>query len=80
MSLQTGDLLFIIPDGIIEESASDNNQAPQYGLKRLSRLLKRNHKLSAAEIIKKINQGFEAYSDSKIGQDDITFLVFKQNN
>ncbi|MFP4021834.1 MAG: hypothetical protein ACLFUK_09545 [Halanaerobium sp.] len=51
--MQTGDLLFIIPDGIIEESASDNNQAPQYGLKRLSRLLKRNHKLSAAEIIKK---------------------------
>lgn len=78
ISLRAGELLFITTDGIIEESTSDNNQAPQYGLKRLSRLLVKNHQLPAAEIINKINQDFETYSDSKVGQDDITFLVFKQ--
>ena len=79
IKLSSGDLLFITTDGIIEEPAADNNQQSHYGLKRLSGLLSKNYQLSAADIIKKVNQDFEAYSNSKIGQDDITFLVFKQN-
>ncbi|MFW5988376.1 MAG: PAS domain S-box protein, partial [bacterium] len=78
INLKAGDLLFITTDGIIEESVPNNKQKSQYGLKRLSRLLKNNHQLSAAEIIKNINHDFEVYSNSNIGQDDITFLIFKQ--
>ncbi|MGP3777930.1 PAS domain S-box protein [Halanaerobium saccharolyticum] len=77
VSLKSGDLLFITTDGIIEERSAANNQQ-QYGLKRLTSLLKAERHLAAAEIIRVVNQDFKSYSNSRVGQDDITFMVFKQ--
>ena len=75
--LKSGDLLFITTDGIIEERSAANNQQ-QYGLKRLTTVLEAERHSAAAEIIRAVNQDFKIHSNSRVGQDDITFMVFKQ--
>ncbi|WP_258222562.1 PP2C family protein-serine/threonine phosphatase [Halanaerobium saccharolyticum] len=77
VSLKSGDLLFITTDGIIEERSAANDQQ-QYGLKRLTAVLEAERNSAAAEIIRAVNQDFKTYSNSRVGQDDITFMVFKQ--
>ncbi|PUU95627.1 MAG: PAS sensor, serine phosphatase RsbU regulator of sigma subunit [Halanaerobium sp.] len=77
VSLKSGDLLFITTDGIIEERSAANDQQ-QYGLMRLTAVLEAERHSAAAEVIRAVNQDFKTYSNSRVGQDDITFMVFKQ--
>ncbi|TDP93530.1 PAS domain S-box-containing protein [Halanaerobium saccharolyticum] len=77
VSLKSGDLLFITTDGIIEERSAANDQQ-QYGLKRLTAVLEAERHSAAAEVIRAVNQDFKTHSNSRVGQDDITFMVFKQ--
>lgn len=76
INLAAEEVILLTTDGIIEERNNENAQL-QYGLERLAQVLKENYKLSAADLIKEINQDFKSYAGEELTQDDITFLILK---
>ncbi|MCK8823452.1 FIST N-terminal domain-containing protein [Fuchsiella alkaliacetigena] len=75
--LQTGDLVFLTTDGLIEEAVEQKKGKLQYGVERLENLLLQNYCLPPDLINFKVRKDFKSFSGQEKGQDDITFLALK---
>ena len=74
LSLQSGDVLVLCSDGVME---SRNDAGEDFGLRRLSDAVAANHERSPEEIVKAINSSLEDYVGRVTPQDDRTMIVIK---
>lgn len=74
LKLEEGDVIVFYTDGVTEAL---NAQGEFYGMERLFRIVKENHRLSAQEIMDKIQQSLGEFCGSKPQFDDITLAVLK---
>ncbi len=76
IALEKGDTLFLMTDGLIEETVDGEI----YGEKRLENVLVNNYKSSAKVINDKVKNDFRKFSGSTTGQDDLTFFTLKRGD
>jgi serine phosphatase RsbU (regulator of sigma subunit) len=74
--LTAGDLLVLYTDGITE---AENSQGEEFGLERLSAVIRRDSSLSAKELMDSIFQSAEAFCQGVGFNDDATVLIVKCN-
>jgi serine phosphatase RsbU (regulator of sigma subunit) len=74
LDLTGGDLLVLYTDGIVEAL---NKNHKFYGLDRLNKILLKNRKHSAADILEKISNDVRSYIADAKQHDDMTMLVMK---
>ncbi|MFW5790702.1 MAG: SpoIIE family protein phosphatase [Bacillota bacterium] len=75
LNLESGDLLFLTTDGLVEEE----NEQGDYGQARLENILKENIELSAERLKEVLVKDHKSFTGKSHGRDDITFLLFKIN-
>lgn len=75
IELSKNDILVLFTDGVVE-SVSKTNKV--YGDSRLFNLIKKNHHLSATDIIKKIDIDLQKFEDASDQHDDMTMIVIKK--
>jgi serine phosphatase RsbU (regulator of sigma subunit) len=75
-SLAAGDILVLYTDGITE---TENSQREEFGLERLSAVIRRDSSLSAEELMGNIFQSAEDFSQGVGFSDDATVLIVKCN-
>ena len=73
-NLESGDILLLFTDGVTEAINSTNEE---FGVGRLSELLRQNHLLDAENLIDEIRQEINTYADGQPQFDDITLMVLK---
>jgi sigma-B regulation protein RsbU (phosphoserine phosphatase) len=74
-SLEDGDRIALITDGIIEAKDSSDNQ---FGMERLRQIVDSTHSLSANRFAEAVLEGLSDWSEDTIGpgqSDDITLLT-----
>jgi sigma-B regulation protein RsbU (phosphoserine phosphatase) len=76
VDLTSGDLLVLYTDGITE---AENSQGEEFGLERLSAVIRRDSSLSAKELMDNIFQSAEAFCQGVGFSDDATVLIVKCN-
>jgi len=74
--LAAGDLLVLYTDGITE---AENSQGEEFGMERLSAVIRRDSSLSAEELMESILQSAEDFCHGVGLNDDATVLVVKCN-
>ncbi|MDT8440563.1 MAG: SpoIIE family protein phosphatase [Desulfuromonadales bacterium] len=74
ISLDTGDVLLLYTDGIIEAS---NDKGEFFGEQRLMGLVMENHRLGAQEMIEVIIQQVRLFSGHHHFQDDVSLVVMQ---
>jgi len=72
--LESGDILLLFTDGVTEAINADRKE---FGVARLSELLRTNHHLTAEEIINNIRENINMYAAGEPQFDDITLMVLK---
>jgi len=72
--LAAGDILVLYTDGITE---AENSQGEEFGMERLSAVIRRDSSLSAEEILSNIFQSAEEFCQGVGFEDDATALVVK---
>ena len=72
----SGSVLVIYSDGIIER---DNSDEEEYGLERLKKLVKKNKKKSAKEIADIIFKTVYEFGSSVNWEDDVTLVIVKRD-
>jgi sigma-B regulation protein RsbU (phosphoserine phosphatase) len=72
--LAAGDILVLYTDGITE---AENSQGEEFGMERLSAVIRRDSSLSAEEIMSNIFQSAEEFCQGVGFEDDATALVVK---
>ena len=72
--LAAGDILVLYTDGITE---AENSQGEEFGMERLSAVIRRDSSLSAEEILSNIFQSAEEFCQGLGFEDDATALVVK---
>jgi serine phosphatase RsbU (regulator of sigma subunit) len=72
--LAAGDILVLYTDGITE---AENSQGEEFGIERLSAVIRRDSSLSAEEILSNIFQSAEEFCQGVGFEDDATALVVK---
>jgi len=73
-NLAAGDILVLYTDGITE---AENSQGEEFGMERLSAVIRRDSSLSAEEILNNIFQSAEEFCQGVGFEDDATALVVK---
>lgn len=74
VTLEPGNVLFLYTDGVTE---AFNSTQEQFGKLRLAELLAENADLSAAEMIRTVRQGLDAFGGGRVPEDDTTFVALK---
>jgi serine phosphatase RsbU (regulator of sigma subunit) len=74
--LAAGDILVLYTDGITE---AENSQAEEFGMERLSAVIRRDSSLSAEELMANIFQSAEDFCQGVGFSDDATVLIVKCN-
>jgi sigma-B regulation protein RsbU (phosphoserine phosphatase) len=74
MPLQAGDVIVFYSDGVVE---SRNEAGDDFGLKRLSEVVRDNHERSADEIVKVVDRAVEDFLAGASPLDDRTMIVIK---
>ncbi len=74
LDYESGDVLFLFSDGLSEIMNEDEEML---GIKKLERLICRNHSGSAEEIKKKILDFSIQFAGARANRDDLTFIVLK---
>jgi len=74
--LAAGDLLVLYTDGVTE---AENSQGEEFGMERLSALIRRDSSLSAEELMDNIFQSAEDFCQEVGFNDDATLLIVKCN-
>jgi PAS domain S-box-containing protein len=74
INLSTGDVLVLYTDGVTE---AINRDMEQYGIKRLSSVVRKAHTLSAQGIMDSILDDISRFSGDQAQFDDITMIVVK---
>ena len=72
--LAAGDILVLYTDGITE---AENSQGEEFGMERLSAVIRRDSSMSAEELMNRIFQSAEAFCQGVGFNDDATALVVK---
>jgi len=75
-NLSAGDILVLYTDGVTE---AENSLGEEFGLERLSTLIRRGHTLSADGLINHILESVTDFSKGVGFADDVTLLVVKFN-
>lgn len=75
-ALTTGDILVLYTDGVIE---AENSLGEEFGMERLSTLIRRGYMLSADELMNHILESVADFSRDVGFEDDATILVVKCN-
>ncbi|MFW6139578.1 MAG: PP2C family protein-serine/threonine phosphatase, partial [Spirochaetota bacterium] len=75
LKLKKGDLLLAYTDGITEAMDEMRNQ---FGEKKLIEFIKKYHHLTASDFKRKLNDEISAFTKGYPQNDDITFVVIKQ--
>jgi len=70
--MEAGDVLLLYTDGIIE---GENAEGEEFGIERLSRLVRENSELSSEELVKSITGDFEQFTRGAPQTDDITLIA-----
>jgi sigma-B regulation protein RsbU (phosphoserine phosphatase) len=70
-----GDTLLLYTDGIIEAFNPDGNQ--EFGYDRLAEIVQQNDGLPANELVQKIRQALNEFTQGILLADDITIIVCK---
>ena len=73
-NLAAGDILVLYTDGITE---AENSQGEEFGMERVSAVIRRDSSLSAEEILSNIFQSAEEFCQGLGFEDDATALVVK---
>jgi serine phosphatase RsbU (regulator of sigma subunit) len=73
-SLTAGDVLVLYTDGAIE---AENSLGEEFGMQRLSTLIRRGHTMSADELMNHILESVTDFSQDEGFDDDVTILVVK---
>lgn len=76
LSMEPGDVLAILSDGVYEYA---NRQGSQFGEDRVATLLKYHHDLPMAELCKQILAAVEEFGNGARQADDISIVVVKRN-
>jgi|GEM_PF-737429 len=76
LSLEPGDLLFFMTDGLIE---ARDTQADEFGETRLTDILAAQKKIEAAAVIEDVKQAMEAFSGGATRHDDVTMVALTLN-
>jgi len=75
-NLNSGDIIHINTDGLIEQT---DNKGNRYGEDRLLQILTQNTALSPEQILKKVYHDFYKFKGDKPIQDDLTSLLIQRN-
>jgi serine phosphatase RsbU (regulator of sigma subunit) len=75
-NLTTGDILVLYTDGVTE---AESSLGEEFGMERLSTLIRRGHTMSAAGLMKHILDSVTDFSRDVGFEDDATILVLKFN-
>lgn len=75
LQMESGDLLLLYTDGLIE---AENRDGDEFGVKRLSEAVKRHHELCAEDIVIRIVKEISAFSGGRAQSDDITLIAVKK--
>jgi len=75
-NLTAGDVLVLYTDGVTE---AENSLGEEFGMDRLSNLIRRGHTLSAEELMNHILESVTDFSRDVGFEDDATILVVKFN-
>lgn len=73
-TLQSGDMLFLYTDGIIE---AENKEGEFFGVRRICNLLETYHNAEPQEIITAVIEQLQIFCRSKIFEDDVTMVAMK---
>ena len=73
-NLTAGDILVLYTDGVTE---AENSQGEEFGVERLSNLIRRGQTLSANELMNHILESVTEFSRDVGFEDDATILVVK---
>lgn len=74
-SLQSGDILLLYTDGLIEAM---NKDMVEFGAERIESIMKSSHKFTAAEIAEAVRESIFQFTAGQEQHDDITVLVLKR--
>ena len=74
VTLDTGDILLLYTDGVIE---ARNPTGQQFGEEKLQKLLKKHRSLSPDELREQIYRAIRQHTQNAAQQDDITLLILK---
>jgi sigma-B regulation protein RsbU (phosphoserine phosphatase) len=73
--MESGDVLLLYTDGIIESESSDGDE---YGIDRLCEVLVENHALSAQDLVNAVMADLHRFSGEAPQSDDITLIAIKK--
>lgn len=73
-NLESGDLVALFTDGIIEAMNQDNQQ---YSMEALEKIIEKNYDLSSSELLKVIQQDIDKFVGKAKQHDDQTLLLMK---
>ena len=74
LDLQTGDLIVLYTDGIVERR---NSSGEEFGLRRLAQVILEDRALEPKELIRSIERKLETFGDGTAADDDQTIFVLK---
>lgn len=77
ITLEKEDIIILFTDGIVE---AVNKKNSSYGEKRLHQLIRKYNRLSAAEIVRKIEEDLNSFGEETEQNDDMTIVVIKKNH
>jgi sigma-B regulation protein RsbU (phosphoserine phosphatase) len=77
VNLAVEDILVLYTDGVFEIM---NRQGESFGIQRLEQVIRENRQLAADEIILKVIQATQVFSDDYGFLDDFTLVIVKRNN
>jgi sigma-B regulation protein RsbU (phosphoserine phosphatase) len=77
VQLNQGDVLLLYTDGIVE--AVDPSETEQYGYDRLLEVVRQNEGIPASELVQKIRQSLNEFTQGTLLADDITLVVCRVN-
>lgn len=73
--MESGDVLFLYTDGIIE---GENPKGDEFGIERLCRMLVEHHELPAQDLVNTVLSELRCFSEGTAQSDDITLIAIKK--
>jgi len=77
VQLSEGDILLLYTDGLVE--ALDSQQKEQFGYDRLLDVVRQNEGMHANELVQKVRQALNDFTQGALLADDITLIVCRVN-
>jgi sigma-B regulation protein RsbU (phosphoserine phosphatase) len=74
-TMETGDILLLYTDGVIE---SENRMGDEYGIERLCAAVKTNSSSSSEDLVHAINKEVITFSEGMAQTDDITLIAIEK--